>query len=320
MKRNWIIFIALTFILTACGILQQANPTQSEAEMASQVAAILTSMPTATKPAAQPTAPQPTGPAVVTVLPQETPAYPAPPTETVITPGSTTAPTGTAVPSGTATATASPTATGTPSATAGPTFTPPPGDPKLRLGSPTWVDNFNDGRNWPLGEDQFTAVEVKDGALVMTGLTTTDGWRLSWPKVKNFYLEVTAKIGTCMGGDRYGAIVRVPDIQAANQGYLVGFTCDGRYSFRKWDGKTMTSLIPWTKGTPILVGSNQTNRIGLMAVDNRFILYANGTLLKEVSDSTFVQEGGFGLFVGANQTEKLSVSFDQVAYWENPTP
>lgn len=132
-------------------------------------------------------------------------------------------------------------------------------------------------------------------------------------------MEMTVKTGDCKTTDRYGLILRVPDLTQANQGYLYGFTCDGRYALRKWDGKTMTSLIAWTSSSAILSGPNQTNRLGIMAVGNRFILYANGTLLKEANDSSYT-EGGFGVFIGANQTENFTVTIDQIAYWENPSP
>ncbi len=309
MKRNIAILIVLMFSISACGVLQRPAPTPSESDLATQVSQILTSMPGATSvpPAVETVAPAENTPqVVVTVIP---PQYS--PTAPEQQPTDTSAPTEAA----TATITQTPTVTNTPA----PTFTPSPNDPRLRLGNPTWQDNFDTDRNWPVGDDTFSAASVTGGNMVLTGKTTLDGWRLTWPKVADFYMEMTVKTGDCTGSDRYGMIVRVPDLKTADSGYLFGFTCDGRYALRKWDGKAMTSLIGWTSSSAIQAGSNQTNRLGLMAVGSRLILYANGTLLKEAQDSAF-NDGGFGVFIGANQTTNFTVYIDNMAYWENPQP
>jgi hypothetical protein len=152
----------------------------------------------------------------------------------------------------------------------------------------------------------------------MTGLTTTDGWRLTWPVVDDFYLEMTVAAGTCTGSDHYGLMVRVPDRSAADRGYLVGLTCDGRYSLRAWDSETMTSLVASTASDAIHSGSEQENRLGLWAQGERLGLYANGSLLTQIEDDTFTEEGSFGIWVGARQTENFTIHVDEIAYWDNP--
>jgi hypothetical protein len=105
--------------------------------------------------------------------------------------------------------------------------------------------------------------------------------------------------GTCTGNDHYGHIVRVPDRSAADRGYLVGLTCDGRYSLRAWDSETMTSLVASAASDAIQSGSEQENRLGLWAQGERLALYVNGTLLTQIEDATFTEEGSFGIWVGA---------------------
>ena len=211
-----------------------------------------------------------------------------------------------------------PTDTPVPTSTAGPTSTLPAADVRGTLGDPTWRDPLTSGNNWPLGEDAFTRAHVEDGELHMTGLTTTDGWRLTWPVVRDFYLEMTARTGSCSGNDHYGLIARVPDRSAADRGYLFGFTCDGRYSLRAWDGEDMTSLVAPTASTAIIAGSDKVNRIGLWAKGEQLGLYANGSLLTQIEDDAFTEEGSFGIFVGARQTDEFTVHVDEIAYWENP--
>ncbi len=211
-----------------------------------------------------------------------------------------------------------PTDTQVPTSTAGPTSTLPAEDVRGTLGNPTWSDPLTSGNNWPLGEDSFTRARVEDGELHMTGLTTTDGWRLTWPVVHNFYLEMTVRTGSCSGNDHYGLIARVPDRSAADHGYLFGFTCDGRYSLRAWDGEEMTSLVAPTASTAIIAGSDKVNRIGLWAKGEQLGLYANGSLLTQIEDGTFTEEGSFGIFVGARQTDEFTIHVDEIAYWDNP--
>src|SRR3972149_6008175 len=206
------------------------------------------------------------------------------------------------------------TATTTPSATAPATNTSTP----LAGGQPTWRDTFPSATGWNLGGDSFTRAEIDDGQFVLTGLSTADGWRLTWPEIETAYLEATIRTGTCQGAGEDGLIFRVPDIHEPNEGYLFGFTCDGRYFLRTWDGEQMNSLVSATTASAIQAGGEKTNRIGVWAEDDELSLYANGTFLVELQDDTFPDEGGFGFFVGARQTVALTLRSDEIAYWDLP--
>ncbi len=214
-----------------------------------------------------------------------------------------------------ATATAAVTATATSTATPTASPTTPSTDPRLNLGAPDWHDPFDTGQNWYLAGGNPQA-EVRDGKLVFSvpEADKRDWWRLAAPRLTNFYIEATAKTTACSGSDRYGIMVRAPDL---NQGYLFGFTCDGRYSLRAWDGSEYTKLKDWTASAAILAGSNQTNRLGLMADGSRLSLYANGSYLDEIHDDRY-GEGRFGLFINANLTANYTIEFDQLDYWNMP--
>jgi hypothetical protein len=183
----------------------------------------------------------------------------------------------------------------------------------------TWV--------WPTGTDQFTTGTFGNGFQSVVALTGTDGWRMANPlgrEFANLYLEATIRTTTCSGSDHYGMIFRVPVVHEPDQGYLFGVTCDGRYSLRRWNSDIgprgeMRWLVNWTNTAAIATGSNQTNRLGVMMVGSRILLYSNGTLLTEVSDNQY-PSGYFGVFVGADNTERLTIMIDEMAYWENPTP
>ncbi len=310
MKKLLSLVVLVSILLTSC-VLSKSTPTTSPADIATQVNNLLTAIPTTTAaPAALPTATQAV--AVPTATVADTLAATTAPAPTNTLPPQ---PTATLAPSATAIATA--TATLAPSATLAPTSTIPATDPTLKYGTPTFVDTFKNDLNWPTGDNQFTAIEIKDGVLKLTALTAIDGWRLTWPSASNYYAEISVKSDNCTGSDHYGMIFRVPDIKLANQGYFYGITCDGKYFINKWDGAVQTALAKETANKNILVGPNQINRLGILASGSSLVAYINGVKLVEVSNSSF-SKGAFGLFLGSKTTKNLDILVNKVSYWENP--
>ena len=282
MKAILLIPLVLAMALAGC-LPQPATPVNLDEQVATSVSGTLTAE-----------APLPTAPAPVTDTP---------------------APTATEVPT-----LPPPTDTPSPSATASPTITATSvsGDPVAALGQPAWRDTFDSTSGWNIGEDSFTEAEIEDGKFILTGLSTADGWRLTWPEVEDVYLEATTRTQTCQGSDEYGLMFRAPDIHAADQGYLFGFTCDGRYFLRTWDGEEMETLISSTASAAVQAGSDKTNRIGVWSEGDEITLYANGTQLMKITDDTFPSKGGFGFFIGARKTENFTIESSDMGYWKLP--
>ncbi len=315
MKKLIPLVCCMLLLVTGCSILNGTggNRPMSDAEMATRVAELLATMTTPTTQMDFPPTPTVSLPTIApsqSLLPTITPVVvmsQEPTTEFTPTPAET------ATPEATVTATA--------------TATAPASDPANRLGAPTGVDDMNsyDQWAWPTGSDQYLSVEFRDGFLKMTGLTNLAGWRLPLvAQQTNTYIEMTANSGNCSDKDSYGIIFRVPVFKDPVQGYLFEVTCDGYYRLWKWDGKVKpnglaTSLITWKQSTDIIAGSDKTNRLGVMTVDNRIILYANGVKLGEVNDSSY-EAGFFGVFVRSGKSSNYTVNIDQMRFWENPTP
>lgn len=238
------------------------------------------------------------------------PATPAPATPAVIQATATIAPT--QIPQ------ASPTPTKVkPKPTAQPSPTTPSTDPKLSLGDPTFQDKFTNSNNWGLAADKHSDMFIQNGQLVMKAFNPDkfDSWALTWPKTINFYIEMTVTPQDCSGLDRYGLMLRSK--RDASVGYLFGFSCDGRYSFRKWDGVKYTRDVDWTKNSAILKGADQTNRLGVKAEGDHFTLYANGKKLTDFHDNSY-SSGYFGVFVAAADTANFTADVDVIDYWELP--
>jgi len=205
------------------------------------------------------------------------------------------------------------------------TVTPVASDLRNRLGVPAFTDPMDNGNNWPTGVDPagFTSVTFADGQMQLTGLKTTSGWRMSTygSDLSNFYIEARITPGECKGNDRYGIYFRVPNRTAPDQGYWYGFTCDGRFALQRWDGKAepdgvVTNIIFWKKSDFIQAGPNKTNTMGVMAIGSRIYLYANGQLVGQADNNTWLQ-GAFGVFVGGRETPNFTIKVDEISVWTN---
>jgi hypothetical protein len=234
------------------------------------------------------------------------------PTET-LPPTSTPLPPHTPLPSDTAVPTTPPPPTNTRLPSPSPTATL--NDPGVVMGAPTWTDPFDQGLNWPIYTDEHVQMALEDGQLVMTALNADkyEAWMIIPNLVlTDFYAEAKITHQECSGLDRYGLLAR--SSLDARLTYLFGFTCDGRYSLRIWNGADFTMLVEW-KPSDAIFTDGQTNRLGFKAEGSKLSLYANGVLLEEVEDATFT-EGSIGLFIGAVNTPGFTILVDEVSYWD----
>jgi hypothetical protein len=194
--------------------------------------------------------------------------------------------------------------------TPGATTTVAPGefDPNAAYGNPTVSDpmNSNSVTNWaspgqPLPNTENIQIYLADNKMYVTGKKLGWAtWWFSWPTLDDFYLHMTADSGTCSGKDAYGLIFRGPPHQAGvSYGYVVAFSCDGSYWIFRLDGVDpwrAVDLVTWTKSDFIKAGANQSNVVGVKAVGSTLSFYANGHLLKELTDTKY-SKGRFGMFV-----------------------
>lgn len=297
---NWIratqiIFVILLMVLIGACNLPIGTPTTDGTQAAVYTQAAETIIAQLTEVAG--------GSPMVEGTPQVSPGIATP----TLQPSSTPAPTDTPA--------SSLTPTQTPTPAPAETTTPAPSDPKAGLGDPVWRDDFKKSANWSLYDDDNVSFEIEDGKLLMRSFSSVswDSWMITGRKPVDFYLEAVATPIDCAGLDRYGVIFR----SDASEGYLFGFSCDGQYSLRIWDGKQFTKLVDWTYSPYIFAGSGQTNRLGLWVEGAKFRLYANGYLLDEVQDDTFTR-GRFGVFVGTGGNEGYHAEMDEIAYWNLP--
>ena len=211
----------------------------------------------------------------------------------------------------------------TATATVTPTPTTPPNDPKLTLGSPDFTFNAASSGN-PFGlagnpyEDNSILISHQVGGITFTSKAINGGkrWRLSAPTPTNSYLEGTFKVITCAGHDNYGLAMRVPKYDST-LGYFIGLSCDGNYIVDKIDAAgNGENMISWTPDTNIKTGDGQTNRLGVMLVNDSFKIYINGVLVKEFTDGTITTAGHGGAYISARENPHFTVELQELLEWD----
>ncbi|HNT53564.1 MAG TPA: hypothetical protein PKG95_02565 [Anaerolineaceae bacterium] len=285
MKKNWLLLAAITLLLTSCNLPVRRTllPPSNDVALGTQVAYTLTSVAVTTHPP------------VTTDIP------------------------------GTLAVTATPTLpTATPTAPA-PTLLPTPtisGDPRQSLGTPAWQDPLDDGGDWGLEEtgyqDDALGVKVENGSLLMTNYQAQGQyrWWLSGQRPQNFYLEATLHTQNCSAADTYGLVFRAPDYYNG-PGYYLRLRCSGEYMLTAWTEERV-NLTDWQTHSALLGGSNQTNRIGVLANGSTIALYANGQLLQTVTDSSLSAAGHIGVFISAVTTPGFTFEMSEISYWNLP--
>ena len=325
MKRKILpILVLIPLFLVSCSLFSSLTKDQplTDAEMATRVAELLSTMTTPTSEIVfPPTATQglpTTAPTATTAVLVEASVTPTTqlggelPTNTPVV----LLPTVGDTPTPEVTLEASPTAT----------LNVPASDPVSKLGNSTGSEEFTGTGKWlwDMTLDDYVKMEISDGFLKMTNVNDdAGGWRMAGLAQQiDDYIELTANSGTCAGKDSYGIIFRVPVLTKPDQGYIYQVTCDGYYRLWKWDGKAgangvATSLINWKQSSDIKTGANQTNRLGVMVVDTKITLYMNGVQLGSVTDTTY-SAGFFGVFVRTGGDTDYTVKLDTMKYWSNP--
>jgi len=301
MRKNLTLFLIVALSLVACTLPQSSALTPTANAMETLIAKKLTQAPNNTPLPANPTT---------------KPASLASPTAAAAA-SATQAPATTAAPTLTPTLPAGAT-TQAPTATA--TATTEPGDPKTGLGSPTLKDTFQKPSTWGLDspyDDGHTRVSISPGKIILTSLEGNNwhGWRIYNAKVQNFYMEAVLQTGACAGSDLYGLVFRSPD---SFKGYWFGLTCDGKYNLFAGDVNNMTEIIKAKTNPLIKSGSNQVNRLGVMAKGNKISLYANGKLLEDITSDIFTGAGVFGYFIAGEKTVNFSYESTELSYWKLP--
>jgi hypothetical protein len=190
----------------------------------------------------------------------------------------------------------------------------------LDLNHPDYLDTFDNPALWThydiAGKSGY---RIADGQLI--GIDHVPEERYTWWSLLsresgNVYAEVEATNGDCLGLDSVGLTIRV-DGASNTGGYSLEVSCDGQWRVRRHrNGDDPRVLVNWTPSAAIHTGMGATNRLGIFASYQRFVLFINDVEVGKTQDPEYARSiGDFALFVRASQTYDLQAWFDNFAYW-----
>jgi zinc-ribbon domain len=131
-----------------------------------------------------------------------------------------------------------------------------------------------------------------------------------WQKIKGDYGNTAISLDTTIDGPEESAAGLLFHYQDDKNFYLFTITGDGRYGLDVYKDDNLTTLIDWTESSAInKVGD--LNSLRVETIDDTIRLYANDTLLDEISDSTF-KRGKTAIAINTFDDPKLTVTFDNL--------
>lgn len=182
-------------------------------------------------------------------------------------------------------------------------------------GTPDFQVNFSNGSYWDF-ENDYLLSKTMNGQLEFTSKGTP--WWSSWyttsPEQKDGYYETTFTMPNCSGSDRFGLVIRWSN---TNQFYYLGVTCDGTWGFSYYNESNSTiDLVTYTS-TDALNKPTESNRIGILALNNDFEFYINGQKVGSVTHDAVNNGGTFGFISRSAGTQNFKTLIDKLDYWSN---
>jgi hypothetical protein len=200
----------------------------------------------------------------------------------------------------------------------------PQNESGLAFGDPSWHYKFdkNDGR-WALvsASDNRVTYEIKNGQMVMTGKKVPiTRWIIGTqsPAYSQFVQATFTTGPACEGKDSYGMALRAEDIGGGiyNRAYVFKFSCDGQFRVYYLDDGKVVETKAWTASPHIKTGPNQANRMSVLILGGKIVLFANGEKVVEIQNQVPGNNKGlYGLAITTDKTENFVVYVDDFKLW-----
>jgi hypothetical protein len=172
-------------------------------------------------------------------------------------------------------------------------------------------DDFSDpSSGWEVGDYSDGSLGYSDGGYLVTAtLEDTYIWGVANQFFSDIVIEVDATELSAPANDNnaYGVMCRVQP--NGKDGYALRISGDGYYAIHLIsDG--FEALVDWTASDAIRQG-NATNHLRAVCDGSSLVLFVNGELVAEASDTTFT-EGDIALSATTFEAEPTEVLFDNL--------
>lgn len=182
---------------------------------------------------------------------------------------------------------------------------------EYRTGDVLLEEDFSQPFAWEAhaSGDGSTDLRVEDGVYRMTLQGPGYNWANNIQPHTDVVIEVYASQLVPDAKDAYGVVCRA-DPGGGGGGYYFYITADGYWSIRRAQGRTVTSLVDFTRSEAITTGQS-INLVRALCIEDYLALYVNDQFVGEVRDSNYVNGvSGFSLAVPEETTG--DVSFDNL--------
>lgn len=127
---------------------------------------------------------------------------------------------------------------------------------------------------------------------------------------QNVYVQADVELFGIIPYAEFGLVLRAQGPTRA-RAYIVKVNTNAQWSVELQDETGTFVLRSWSSSSAL---TGDTWRLGVLARDNRFDVFANGTLLGTLEDNRLSGAGAVGLYAGGtqNQSDPVTVIFDNV--------
>jgi hypothetical protein len=187
----------------------------------------------------------------------------------------------------------------------------------IRGNTPDYTDDFRRASDrWPTVEDDDGAIAFANRGLnIQINTPNAARWTSNQEIADLNPGDVLVEADTVREAGAfdatYGLLVRFVD---NDNYYYFGVSNAGTYSFWRVVAGEWTKLIEWTTTDALDTEAGATNRLGVLAQGDRFLLLVNDTPLAQATDDALAA-GGVGVYAGVYAEAGLDVTFDNLAVW-----
>lgn len=185
---------------------------------------------------------------------------------------------------------------------------------KPDVGKLLFSDSFDNPNDWSLNQSANSGIALGQNEISLA-ISQPDLYLYTLrtsPILENFYLEITASPGICIGEDEYGVLFRMtPDLGF----YRLALTCNGQIRLDRYHKGQASSPQPKIFSGAVPPGAPSSSRLAIWASGRNIIVFVNDQYQFTIRDPS-LESGSIGLFVRTSDHSSLSVSFSDLFVYE----
>ncbi|MEP6896326.1 MAG: hypothetical protein ABI986_12025 [Chloroflexota bacterium] len=180
------------------------------------------------------------------------------------------------------------------------------------IGSVIFTDDFSDQKIWDTVDSSQASAIIKDGHLT---LAVESGVSIASLRrdvtLKNFYAEITARIGLCRADDTYGIIIRA----TGGSFYRFVISCNGLIQVERIKSSVRLIIHPPDGSGDAPLGAPGEVRIGIWANGSEMRLFLNDRFQFSILEKTF-PSGAFGVFAQSKGNTPVTITFSDLKVYD----